>query len=116
MDFSKFSALRRAIGSCLCRETRVLQALVDALVTAPRATPLIELSQSPCFPYGWASIYKALARGHIDRVRLRRVLVAHRPVLAPGQRLCLGIDLTPVLRPNAATLADRTLTHVANTP
>ncbi len=116
MDVSKFSALHRAIGGCLCREARVLQALIDALVTAQRATPLIELSQSPCFPYRWASVYKALARGHIDRVRLRRVLVAHRPEFAPGQRLCLGIDLTPVLRPCATTLADRTLTHVANTP
>lgn len=116
MDLSRLCALRHTLATCFRRESGVLGALVDAVVTAPSATPLIALSQSPVFPYRWSSVYKALERGSVDRARLRQVLGAHRPPSEPGRRLSVGIDITPVLRPQAATLADRTLTHVANTP
>lgn len=109
-------AFRQELTTSFQREGRVLAALVDALATTPQAHSITELSLSPWFGQGWGSLYKALDRGRIDRVRLRCMLAQFHPRPAEGQRLELGLDMTPVLRPCAATLADRTWTHVANAP
>ena len=115
LDLSKLRAFRSDACACFRQESPVLSALLDALVTTPygRAITLVD---APVFGHQWPSLYKGLARGQIDRTRLRELLWRHAPLPAEDDPVDISLDITPILRPDSQTLADRTLVHVANAP
>jgi hypothetical protein len=116
MDPTTLRDYRQALYACFTRAGDALFEVADALLTAPQPRAFIELSQAPGFRRGWPSLYAAFRDGQIDRAALRRLFAGHAPVPAPGARLVLGLDTSPIHRPEAATFADRTLVYAPNLP
>lgn len=116
MDTTTLAAFRRDVYHCFTRASDALFEVADALLTAPQPRAVIELSQAPGFRRGWPSLYAAFRDGQIDRAALRRLFARHAPAPAPGERLVLGLDTSPIHRPEAATSADRTLVYAPNLP
>jgi len=116
MDSTTLGDYRQALYACFTRAGDALFEVADALLTAPQPRAFIELSQAPGFRRGWPSLYAAFRDGQIDRAALRRLFARHAPVPAPGARLVLGLDTSPIHRPEAATFADRTLVYAPNLP
>lgn len=116
MDTTTLRDYRQALYACFTRAGDALFEVADALLTAPQPRAFIELSQAPGFRRGWPSLYAAFRDGQIDRAALRRLFARHAPVPAPGARLVLGLDTSPIHRPEAATFADRTLVYAPNLP
>ena len=86
--------------------------LCDALATQTYARSFVDLARAPCFQRRWPSLDEALEDGRIARPALHRLFVATAPRPAPGRRLVLALDASPIPRPYARTAADRTLVHV----
>jgi hypothetical protein len=116
MDCTKFTHFRRDIYACFTRAAAALFDLSDALLTDHTATSFIALSQAPCFQRRWPSLYAALRDGQIDHAALTRTFVAALPCPPVGQRLLLGLDTSPIRRPDAVTARDRTLVYWPNLP
>jgi DDE superfamily endonuclease len=115
-DHSKLSGFRAGLYRCFTRARDALFEVGDALVSHAPARSFVALSQAPCFQRRWPSCYEALEDGRIDRAALRRLFVAHLPQPSAGERLVLGVDVSPIPRPAARTAADRTLVHVTDLP
>lgn len=88
----------------------------DALLTDTQARSLAELSLSPHFARQWHSVYQSLQRAALNCPALRRVFAASAPAPAPGTRLVLGLDASPMARPCSDTAADRMKVHQSNLP
>jgi hypothetical protein len=116
MDCTKFTQFRQAVYTCFTRAGAALFDLSDALLTEHTAHSFIELSQAARFQRRWPSLYAALTDGQIDRAALTRLFVAALPVPAAPQRLLLGLDTSPIRRPDASTSRDRTLVYWPNLP
>ena len=116
MECTKFTHFRCAIYRCFRRAGAALFDLSDALVTESTARSYVELSQAPCFQRRWPSLYAALRDGQIDRAALTHAFVAALPRPEAGQRLLLGLDTSPIRRPDAVTARDRTLVYWPNLP
>jgi hypothetical protein len=116
MDNSRLARFRTAVVGCFRKARGALSDLCDALATDVTAQSLPELSESPFFRRRWPSIYKALRRGCIDRSALWQVFAAAAPRPLAGERLVLALDVSPMVRRQARTSADRTFVHVPNLP
>lgn len=116
MDGSKVAGFRTAVVGCFRKARAALSDLCDALATDVNAQSLPELSESPFFRRLWPSIYKGLGRGRIDRSALRQVFADAAPRRVVGERLVLALDVSPLVRQQARTAADRTFVHVPNMP
>ncbi len=116
MDATTLVDFRHGLYGCFTRARDALFEVGDALLTAPAARALVELSQAPSFQRRWPSLYAALHDGRLDRAALRRLFARYAPRPAPGQRLVLGLDTSPIHRPAAHTVADRTLVYAPNLP
>jgi hypothetical protein len=57
-------------------------------------------------------MYDALNRGWIEPQRLRRTLASLPVPVAGDGRIVLAVDVSPWLRPDAATSAERLFCHV----
>ncbi len=110
------AAYRQTLYGAFTRAADALFEVADALLTTPQPRAFIDLSQAPGFQRGWPSLYAAFRDGRIDRPALRRLFARHAPVPAPGARLVLGLDTSPIHRPEASTAADRTLVYAPNLP
>ena len=106
-------AFRRELHGCFSRRADALSELTDAMLCAdgPVRSPA-ELSVEPEFRRGHGSVYDALAGGRIDMDRLRRLQVAAMPPAAAGDPLMLGIDVTPLPRPDALFADDMVMVQV----
>jgi hypothetical protein len=116
MDSTTLAAFRGDLRRCFTRAADALFEVGDALLTAAQPRSFVELSQAPSWRRRWPSLYAALADGRVERDALRRLFAAHLPPPAPGTRLVLAVDTSPIHRPAADTLADRTLVYAPNTP
>jgi hypothetical protein len=116
MDSTTLVDYRQARYGAFTRAGDALFEVADALLTAPQPQAFIELSQAPGFRRGWPSRYAAFRNGQIDRAALRRLSARHAPAPAVGERLVLGLDTSPIHRPEADTFADRTLVYAPNLP
>ena len=98
--------------ACLQARADVLFELADAVACAAgpvRSLP--ELSLEPEHRRGHGGLYDALNAGRIEFARVRRTL-GGLPLPRIGQRIVLGVDVTPWLRPDAETSPDRLFCHV----
>jgi hypothetical protein len=116
MDPTTLRAYRQGLYACFTRAGDALFEAADALLTAPQPQAFIELSQAPSFQRRWPSLYAAFRDGRVDREAQRRLFARHAPVPAPGERLVLGLDTSPIHRPEAESFADRTLVYAPNLP
>lgn len=116
MDATTLRDFRQGLYACFTRAADALFEVADALLAAPQPRTPVELSQAAGFRRGWPSLYAALADGRVERDALRRLFAAHLPPPAPGARLVLAVDTSPIHRPEAHTLADRSLVYAPNTP
>src|SRR4029079_19807696 len=87
---------------------------VDALCSTPSARSVVEYSLSPCFRRSYSTLYKALDEWVWDSRNLARLLSPSLP--RPTQRSfwLFGVDVTPLPRPFAQTLPDRSLVSHPN--
>ena len=116
MDATTLVDFRHGLYACFTRAGDALFEVGDALLTAPAARSLVERSQAPSYQRRWPSLYAALHDGRVDRAALRRLFARYAPRPTPGQRLVLGLDTSPIHRPAAHTLADRTFVYAPNLP
>src|SRR3954447_26285561 len=116
MDATTLVAFRQALYGTFARSADALFEVGDALLSATQPRSFVELSQAPSARRRWPSLYGALADGQIDRAALRRLFAQHLPRPVPRGRLVLGLDTSPIHRPEARTFADRTLVYAPNAP
>ena len=116
MDTTTLADYRQALYDTFTRAADALFEVADALLTTPQPQAFIELSQAPGFQRGWPSLYAAFRDGHLDRTALRHLFAQYAPLPAPGARLVLGLDTSPIHRPEAHTAPDRTLVYAPNRP
>jgi hypothetical protein len=116
MDATTLTGYRQALYATFTRAGDALFEVCDALLTAVAARSFVELSQAPSCQRRWPSVYAALQDGQIDQAALRHLFAEHAPAPAPGQRLVLGLDTSPIHRPEAHTAPDRTLVYDADLP
>lgn len=106
-----------------------LMDLLDALASNQSAQSAVELSLSPAFRRSWSSVSKAIARfleassdwvAAGERAKLERRVVRETQSLleAPKRRghWLFGVDATPMSRPYAACLTDRSWVHQCDAP
>jgi hypothetical protein len=105
------SRFRAGWYECLTARCDELFELADALLCAdgPVKT-LVGLSLAPEHRRGHGALYDGVNQGRIDIRRLRRMLTG-LPRAADG-RIVLAVNVSPWLRPGAATSPDRLFCHV----
>lgn len=85
--------------------------LMEAVLVASRATPLVRLSLEPVFRRRWASAPDALADGTLDDAAVRRLVQAEGSAEPAGERARWVVDGTVWPRPAAETSPARTWGH-----
>lgn len=107
------AGFRREFYDCLTLRADALFELTDALLCAeaPVAT-LVGLSMTAEHRRGHGALYDGLAVGWIDYARLRRSLATVVIPRDEAGRIVLAVDVSPWLRPDAPTCADRCFCHV----
>jgi hypothetical protein len=124
----QFQQLRQDLYDCFIARSDTLMELLDALASNSNARSPAELSLNPLFRRDYSALYKAVEHffkpSSIEQVpqeqrelatQLLEVIakVVPPPYERPFQ--LFGLDVTPVPRPYAQTLADRTFVHQPNT-
>ena len=107
------SRFRDDLYGCLTTRADELFDLTDAVLCAdgPVRT-LAGLSLAPEHRRGHGAVYDAVSQGRVEIARLRRT-VARLPLPRSAEgRIVLAADVSPWLRPDAATSPDRLFCHV----
>ncbi|MGI5208619.1 NF041680 family putative transposase [Spirillospora sp. CA-108201] len=110
---SVLSRFRAGFFGCLTARADVLFELTDTVLCAdgPVKT-LVDLTLVPEHRRGHGALHDGLNSGRIDVARPRWALAALPPPRAAGGRIVLAVDVSPWLRPDAATSPDRLFCHV----
>jgi DDE superfamily endonuclease len=107
------AGFRRDYHACLDRRADALFELTDAVLCADGpVVSLPELSLTAEHRRGHGALYDGLACGQIDVGRLRGSLATLPLPRDPRDRITLAVDVSPWLRPDAATSPDRLFCHV----
>jgi hypothetical protein len=108
-DLARF---REEFYGCLTARADAQFELTDALLcTDGPVRSLVELSLAPEHRRGHGALYDGLNHGSIEIARLRRCLTG-MPLPRVGDRIVLAADVSPWLRPDAETSAQRLFCHV----
>jgi hypothetical protein len=107
------AAFRQAFYDCLTLRADALFELTDAVLCAdgPVST-LVGLTLTAEHRRGHGALYDGLDAGRIHVDRLRRSLASLPVPRDTHGRITLGVDVSPWLRPDAATCPDRSFCHV----
>jgi hypothetical protein len=107
------AAFRWAFYDCLSLRADALFELTDAVLCADGpVTTLVGLTLAPEHRRGHGGLYDGLGSGRIEVDRLRRSLVSLPVPRDAHGRITLAVDVSPWLRPDAATSPDRSFCHV----
>lgn len=107
------AGFRRDYYACLDRRADALFELTDAVLCADGpVTSLPELSLTGEHRRGHGALYDGLACGQINIARLRQSLATLALPRDPHGRITLAVDVSPWLRPDAATSGQRLFCHV----
>lgn len=110
---AEVSHVRSELCACLTARGDALFGLCDApLCTDGPVRTLVDLALAPEHRRGHGALYGGLDQGRIDVARLRRAL-ARVPLPRADGWLVLAVDVSPWLRPNANTYADRAFCHTS---
>ena len=111
-ELGELAWFRRELYASLTARSDALFELTDAVLCADGpVTSLVELSLLAEHRRGHGAMYDALNAGRVEPQRLRRT-VASLPLPTVGGRIVLAVDVSPWLRPDAPTSADRLFCHV----
>ncbi|WP_433712418.1 NF041680 family putative transposase [Nocardia sp. CA-084685] len=112
-DLDCLAVFRNSFYDCLERRSDALFELTEAVLCSDGPVhTLVGLSLAAEHRRGHGALYDGLGSGRIDFARLRRS-VAGLPVPRDGDgRILLAVDVSPWLRPDAATSPDRAFCHV----
>jgi hypothetical protein len=103
---------REEFYACLGARADAQFELTEALLCADGPVrSLVDLSLAPEHRRGHGALYDGLNHGSIEIARLRRC-VASVPLPRVGERIVLAVDVSPWLRPDAETSAQRLFCHV----
>src|SRR5829696_3328940 len=106
------AVFRREFYASLAARSDALFELTDAVLCSDGpVTSLVELTLLAEHRRGHGAMYDALNQGRIEPERLRRAL-ACLSLPTVGGRIVLAVDVSPWLRPDAPTSADRLFCHV----
>ncbi|MGP3968305.1 NF041680 family putative transposase [Streptomyces sp. 6N223] len=110
--FARLSRFRGDFYDCLNGRGDALFELTDALLcTDGPVRTLVDLALAPENRRGHGALYGGLNNGHMDIGRLRRTIAGLPLPKAADGRLVLAVDVSPWLRPDAATCPDRSFCH-----
>src|SRR6266511_3869001 len=109
----RLSRFRRGFYQSLTRRADALFELAEAVLCAdgPVKT-LVDLALAPEHRRGHGALYDGLNCGRIDIKRLRTTLAGLPLPRAADGRIVLAVDVSPWLRPDAPTSAERLFCHV----
>ncbi|MFJ6252684.1 MULTISPECIES: NF041680 family putative transposase [unclassified Streptomyces] len=111
--FAEVSRFRSELYACLTARGDALSQLCDALLcTDGPVWTLVDLALAPEHRRGHGALYGGLNQGRIDVARLRRALAGVPLPRAADGWLVLAVDVSPWLRPDASTCADRAFCHM----
>lgn len=111
--FGELSRFRSELYGCLTARADALFELCDALLcTEAPVKALVDLTLAPEHRRGHGAMYDGLNQGRINVERLRTTLTGLALPRAEDGRLMLAVDVSPWLRPDAATSPDRLFCHV----
>lgn len=106
------SQFRQEFYQCLTARSDELFELAEAvLCTDGPVKTLVELALAPEHRRGHGALYDGLNHGQIDIGRFRKTLAGLPLPRAADGRIVLAVDVTPWLRPDAATSPDRSFCH-----
>jgi DDE superfamily endonuclease len=107
------ASFRAELYSCLTARADALFELADAVLCTDRPVrSLVELALAPQHRRGHGALYDGLNSGEVEVARLRRALAGLPLPRAADGRVMLGVDVSPWLRPDAATSPERMFCHV----
>jgi hypothetical protein len=105
---------RREFYRSLPARADALFELTDAVLCADGPVrSLVELTLVAEHRRGHGAMYDALAHGQVEIGRLRQTLTSLRLPRGADGRIVLAVDVSPWLRPDAPTSADRLFCHVS---
>ena len=111
-ELGELAWFRGEFYASLTARSDALFELTDAVLCADGpVTSLVELTLLAEHRRGHGAMYDALNAGRVEPQRLRRT-VASLPLPTVGGRIVLAVDVSPWLRPDAPTSADRLFCHV----
>src|SRR5689334_24843470 len=104
---------RDGFYSCLGARADAQFELTDALLCADGPVrSLVDLTLTPEHRRGHGALYDGLNHGRIDEDRLHTVLAALPLPKSADGRIVLAVDVSPWLRSDAPTSAERLFCHV----
>ncbi|MFF4772539.1 transposase [Microtetraspora fusca] len=107
------SRFRTDLYDCLTARADALFELTDALLCADGAVrSLVDLTLTPEHRRGHDALYDGLNHGRIEESRLRAVLAGLPLPKTTDGRIVLAVDVSPWLRSDAPTSAERLFCHV----
>jgi DDE superfamily endonuclease len=98
-------------GGLTARADELFELAEAVLCTDGPVQTLVGLSLAPEHRRGHGALYGALNRGRIEIGRLAWAVAALPPPRAAGGRIVLAVDVSPWLRPDAATSPQRLFCH-----
>jgi hypothetical protein len=109
----ELSEFRRELYASLTARADALFELTEAVlcVDGP-VTSLVELTLVAEHRRGHGAMYDALSQGRVEPERLRRTLASLALPTAADGRIVLAVDVSPWLRSDALTSAERLFCHV----
>jgi hypothetical protein len=111
--FGKLARFRRQFYDCLTARADALFELTDAVLCADGpVSSLVDLTLTPEHRRGHGALYDGLNRGRVDVARLRVDLAGLPLPRTDDGRIVLAVDVSPWLRSDAATSAQRLFCHV----
>lgn len=111
-DLAVLSGFRAELYECLTGRRDELFELAEAvLCTDGPVKTLVDLALAPEHRRGHGALYDGLNHGRIEIARLRRALATGPLPRAADGRIVLAADISPWLRPDAATCPDRSFCH-----
>jgi hypothetical protein len=109
----ELSQFRHEFYASLTARADVLFELTDAVLCADGpVTTLVELTLVAEHRRGHGAMYDALNHGRVEPERLRRTLASMPLPRAADGRIVLAVDVSPWLRSDAPTSAERLFCHV----
>ncbi|MFE9328415.1 NF041680 family putative transposase [Nocardia sp. NPDC052278] len=112
-DLNCLAVFRNSFYDCLDRRCDALFELTDTVLCSDGPVhTLVGLSLAAEHRRGHGALYDGLGSGRIDFARPRRSLAALSVPRDGDSRILLTVDVSPWLRPDAATSPDRAFCHV----
>ncbi len=105
---------RQQLYQNFTKRADTLMELVDALCSYPEAKSVVELSLSPYFRRGHASLYEAINDYEWGKDTLAHLAAPYIPEPVKRPFWLFGADVTPQPRPFSSTLQDRGMVHQPN--